>query len=141
MPEKDLIFESKIKYVGIFSFKEFYKFCYDWLVDESGLKVIEKKYEEKIIGDAKNIESEWEGTKKVSDYFKFEVIVKFKLVNVSEVEVTQGGAKVKANKGEVGISVKAHLIKDYDGKWEVSPFKKFLRGTYEKYIIPSRVEQ
>ncbi len=141
MSEKDLIFESKVKYVGVFSFKDFYKFCYDWLVDETGLTVVEKKYEEKILGDAKNIEAEWECTKKVSDYFKFEIIVKFRLVNVTEVEVNLGGAKVKANKGEVNIAVKATLIKDYDGKWEVSPFKKFLRGTYEKWVIPSRIEQ
>lgn len=140
MPEEDKIFESKVKYVGVFSFKDFYKFCYEWLQDEEGLSVVEKKYEEKILGDVKNIEAEWEGTKKVSDYFKFKVEVKYRLINISEVEVSQGGAKIKANKGEVGISVKAILVKDYDGKWEISPFKKFLRGTYEKYIIPARIE-
>ena len=56
MAEKDIIFSSKIKYGGIFSFKDFYRFCYDWLVDETGLGVVEEKYAEKLEGDAKMIE-------------------------------------------------------------------------------------
>ena len=27
------------------------------------------------------------------------------------------------------------LVKDYEGRWEDEPLWKFLRGTYEKYII------
>ena len=39
MPEKETIFSSKVEYSGIFSFKEFYKFCYQWLKEETGLEV------------------------------------------------------------------------------------------------------
>ena len=79
MAEAETIFSSKIKYAGVFNFKEFYQFCYDWLIQETGLAVIEGKYEEKIDGDAKNIEVEWEGKKKITDYFQFKIKVKFRL--------------------------------------------------------------
>src|SRR3972149_779782 len=90
MPEKETIFSSKIKSTGIFSFKDFYKFCYDWL---------------------------------------------------REVEINQGGAKVKTNQGSVETEIKGILVRDYEGKFETSAFKKFLRGIYEKWVIPSAIEE
>ena len=50
MAEKDIQFSGKIKQKGIFDFKKFYNFAYDWLRDE-GYKVIEKNYTEEITGD------------------------------------------------------------------------------------------
>ena len=43
MPEKDKVFANKIKYKGVFNFSEFYRFCYDWLVNEAGLLVPDKE--------------------------------------------------------------------------------------------------
>ncbi len=142
MPEKETVFSSKVSYTGIFSFKEFYKFCYDWLKDETGMNPLaEMKYEEKLIGELKNILVKWKGEKKVTDYFKFEVEVEFKIEGLSNVEITQGGAKVSTNKGKVAITIKGNLIRDYDGKFEMSAYKKFLRSIYEKWVIPARVEE
>lgn len=141
MAEKDTIFSSKIKYAGIFNFKDFYQFCYQWLSDEAGLTVEEEEYSEKISGPVKNIDIKWKGSKKVSDYFKNEVKVEFKILAMSEVEINQGGNKVKTNKGEVSVKVKGILVKDYEGKFETTAKMKFWRGIYEKWIIGSRVEE
>ena len=138
--EKDTVFSSKIKYDGIFSFKDFYKFCHDWLSDEFGLTVAEEKYAEKLSGDIKNIDVEWAGSKKVSDYFKFVVPVKFKITALSNVEIVQDGIKMKTNKGSVEVSIKGVINKDYDGKFDPSPTKKIIRGLYEKWVITSRVD-
>ena len=75
MAEKDVIYESKMKYSGIYNFSNFYKFCYDWLSDETGLDVSEDKYKESVSGESKDIEIEWSGTRKITDYFKFEIKV------------------------------------------------------------------
>ena len=48
MSEKETIFSSKAKHKGVFTFKDFYKFCYDWLTEETGLYIAEGKYEEKV---------------------------------------------------------------------------------------------
>lgn len=142
MAEKDKLVSNKIKYDGIFSFKDFYKFCYDWLSEETGLFLSEKKYKEKLSGDSKNIEIEWSGFREVSDYFKFEIEVKFNIIGLSNVEATNlDGKKIKTNKGSVELSIKGNLIKDPKGKFEKNGFLKFLRGVYEKMIISSRVEQ
>lgn len=141
MAEKDIIFSSKIKYTGIFSLKDLYLFCYDWLKEETDLILSEKKYKEKIVGDTKNVEIIWEGERKVTDYFKFEIKVEFMILGMKKVEINQAGRKISANQGQIEIKVKGTLIRDYEGKFEKSSTQKFWRSIYEKWIIPSRIEQ
>ncbi|HEA46174.1 MAG TPA: hypothetical protein ENH99_00110 [Candidatus Pacearchaeota archaeon] len=142
MAEKDTIFSSKIKHVGIFSFKHFYRFCYDWLKEETQLDPLsERKYEEKIVGDAKEMNIEWKGERKITDYFKFEVDVKFTVRALKDIEINQGGAKIKTNQGSVKVEIKGVLVRDYDGKFETTALKKFMRSIYEKWVIPTRIEE
>jgi hypothetical protein len=141
MAEKDKIFSSKVKYDGVMDFKEFYKFCYQWLTEETGLDVIENKYAEKITGDSKGIKVEWTGTRKITDYFKFQVEVKFEVLNLTNVEISQDGKKLKMNKGSVEISIKGTLVRDYEGKFERTSTQKFMRSIYEKWVIYSRIKE
>lgn len=140
MSEEETVFSSKIKYNGIFSFKDFYKFCHDWLTEETGLDIVETKYDEKLSGDSKEIEVEWAGEKEINDYFKFKSKIGMKIKGLTKVEINQGGVKVSTNSGSIEVSIKGVLIKDYDGKFETSAFKKFLRAIYEKWVIPSTID-
>jgi len=141
MAEYDKILSTKIKYSGFFNFRDLYQFCHDWLVEDFGLDVTEKKYQEKLAGDAKEVEIEWEGYKKVTDYFKFKVSVKYRIIGLKNVEINQGGKKIKTNDGSVEIRLAGTLIRDYAGKFETNAFRKFLRSVYEKWVIPSRIDQ
>ena len=141
MAEKDIIFSSKIKYTGIFDFAEFYKFCYNCLTGETELLLSEKKYVEKLSGDSKNIDIEWDGFRKITDYFQFDAKVIFRILGLTKVEITEGGKKVNTNKGSVEISIKGILTKDYKGKFETNAFNKFLRSIYEKWVITGRIDQ
>jgi len=142
MAEKDKIFSSKIKYNGIVSFADFYKFCYDWLKGEAGFDPLnEEKYSEKLIGDAKNIDIEWTGSREISDYFNFDIKVVFKIIGLTNIEISDNGQKVKTNKGSVEVSTKGTLVRDPKGKFEKSPFLKFLRARYEKAVIPERMDE
>jgi hypothetical protein len=123
------------------NFKEFYKFCYQWLTEESLLDLMEGKYAEKISGDSKGIDVEWTGARKVTDYFKFQIDVKFKVLNLTNVEITQDGKKIKMNNGSVEISIKGTLVRDYEGKFEKTPTQKFMRAIYEKWVIYSRIKE
>lgn len=139
--EKDQIFISKIKYDGVFSFKDFYKFCYDWLNEEIIFEVIEEeKYAEKVAGSSKNIDVVWNCSKKISDYFKFAAKIEFRILGLSKVEMNQGGAKISSNKGSVEVKAKGFLVKDWNGKFEKSATKMMWRSIYEKLIIPHRVD-
>ncbi|MCK5625099.1 hypothetical protein KAI04_04625 [Candidatus Pacearchaeota archaeon] len=141
MAEKENVFSSKIKYDGVVLFKDFYKFCYEWLKDETELDVAETKYTEKIAGPKKDIDIEWIGTRKVTDYFKFQIKATFRILGLENVETTQNGVKLKTNQGSVEVKISGTLIRDYDGKFEVNSNRKFMRSIYEKWVIPSRIQQ
>lgn len=141
MPEKEVIFSSKIKFQGIYNFEDFYRFCYDWLTDDASLIVGEDHYKEKLIGDGKNVEIEWTCFRKITDYFKFEVKVAYRILGMTKVEVQKDGGKIKMNKGTIELGVKGALVRDYQGKFEKTGTQKFLRGIYEKWVIPSRIDQ
>jgi hypothetical protein len=139
MAEKDKILAEKVKHSGIFSFSELYEYLYDWFSDES-YKVREKKYTEKILGDSKTIEIEWENERKISDYFKFQIKLTWLITGLKKVEVKKEDQKVTMNSGTVEIKFSAMLIKDYESRWENQPFWKFLRGVYDRYIIRTRID-
>lgn len=139
MAEKDSVFSTKVKYTGIWDFKQIYRFLYDWFSDH-GYKIIEKGYTEKIKADGKEIEVKWEATRKISDYFKFLIKVDWLILGMTETEVQKEGVKMKINKGYIELKIAAVLIKDYEHRWESSAFLKFLRGIYDRYIIKGRIE-
>jgi hypothetical protein len=136
MTEKEDVYSTKIKYNGIFNFRTFYKFCYDWLVDETGISNLgEIKYAEKLTGTQKDVDFEWKGSVKFDDYFKKEYVITFKIIAIAPVEITQGGAKIQTNKGALEMKVKGTIVTDYDGRYDSSSFRKFLRDIYDKWIV------
>jgi hypothetical protein len=106
-----------------------------------GLSVSEGKYVEKLDGDSKSIDVDWKGSSKITDYFKFEIDVSLRIIGLTKVELNQEGKKIKTNKGNVEISIKGILVRDYQGKFESTPFRKFLRSIYEKWVITSKIDQ
>jgi len=140
MAEKDKVFEGKTSTTGIFDFKQTYRFLYDWFIDKE-YKLHEKKYSEKIKPNGKEIEITWEAKRKISDYFRFIIKSKWRILGMTDVEVQKEGAKVKMNKGQLEVKFSAILVKDYEHRWENSSFLKFLRGVYDRYIIKGRIDK
>jgi hypothetical protein len=139
MAEKEQVLKEKVTYAGVFDFKGLYACAHKWLKNEN-YWIVEDKYTEKVAGSTKDILIEWTASKKLSDYFKVEIKVKFDIADLSDVEIEIDGKKKKANKGKVEIEIKGNLIRDPDSKWEERPVWRFLRDTYNKYIIPKRAE-
>ncbi len=142
MSEKDKIFSTGVKWVGVANWRSFYRFCYDWLMEETRMNWIqEEKYEEKLNGNMKDIDVKWVGPKKMTDYFRLWLEVKFEIRDLVDVELNKDGQKINANKGRFKIIVDGFLERDYQGKFERGAIEKFLRGIYERWVIPSRIDQ
>lgn len=140
MAEKELVTKEKLDYSGLFNFSELYTFAYRWLDVEEDMGVVEKRYNEKIAGNAREIFIEWEASKKLSDYYKISFTIKFDIKDLSDVEVEIEGKKKKMNKGKVSVDIKAYLVIDPNGEWEATPFYRAMRDFYNKYIIPARIK-
>ncbi len=139
MAERDRIYRGKLKQKGIFIFKDFYEFLFDYLMDEN-YDVFEDKYTERVDGDTKQIEIKWTAIKEVTDYFRYEITFYWIVQNLKKVKVKREGKEVTMDSGSIEIKFDAILQKDYENRWENNAFLKFLRGIYDRYIIRSRVD-
>ncbi len=138
MAEKEQIIQEKLDYSGIFDFKSFYSYAHSWFIEEN-YGVVEEKYSEKVSGNSRDILIEWMASKRLSDYFKIEIKIKFEIKDLTDVEVEIDGQRKKMNKGKVKGDIKGLIVKDPDSKWDSTPFSRFMRDTYNKYIIPGRI--
>lgn len=139
MSEIRPVYDTKVVHSGIFDFKDFYNFLYEWFRSLDYV-VLEEKYSEKIKPAGKEVEVLWLCLKKINDYFRFRVKVRIFITRMVEVEITEEGVKISKNKGEIEVKFSGSLESDYENKWEESPIMKFFRGLYDKYIIKSKIE-
>jgi hypothetical protein len=141
MAEKDNVAKEKVKYSGLGDFKSMYKYAREWLENE-GLNVSEDSYSEKVSGNSKEIEMEWTASRKMTDYFKMTLKLKWRILGLSDVEVEIEGKKKQMNKfGDISIDIKGILEKDYNSKWENTSTQKFFKDVYHKFVIPRRVDE
>ena len=141
MAERDLIIKEKVKYVGYADFKNLYSYAHDWIKGEQYI-LTEDVYTEKVKGNGKDLEILWTATKKITDYFKIELILKWRIFGMEDVEVEVDGKKKKMNKFvELGIEIKGSLFKDYGNQWNKSATTRFFKELYHKYVIPARTDQ
>jgi len=135
----DLLSDEKITFEGIFDLKETYKHAYQWLQLRK-FDVAEKKYKEKVKDSGKDLEIEWTATKDYDEYTKIELKIKWETIALDDVEVVVNNKKKKMNKGELTVTVTANLVKDWQDKWETSPFLQFMKGFYEKYLYNKTID-
>jgi len=139
MADKEEILKEKVEHNGLVDFSSFYSFAHSWFKEE-GYGVNEEKYSEKTGGDTRELDIEWKAWKDLSDYFKFEMKLRFEVRAMSDVEVEIDGQKKSMNKGKLSAEITGTLIYDKNSKWDTSPFVRFMRDVYNKYVVPSRVE-
>lgn len=141
MVEKDNITKEKVKYSGLVSFKDAYKFARE-ILDEGGYGVSEDSYSEKVSGNSKEIEISWAASKKLSDYYKSVLKIKWRVLGLSDVEVEVDGKRKNMNKvADLSIEVSGVLERDYDNKWEGSSMQKFFKEVYNKYVVVERTRE
>ena len=140
MAEKSEVYSQKIKQKGFWNYTELYNFCFSWLEDE-GFGVSEKEYTEKVSSFGKEINIKWEASKGVTDYFKYKIEVSWHILGMKEAEIERDGKKETTNKGEVEIKILATMIRDPEDRWEKKPIWKFMRATYEKFIIKPTIDE
>jgi len=138
MAEKEKIIKEKLEHAGLFDYGAFYSFAHSWFKEEK-YGVTEEKYAEKVSGNKRNIDIEWKATKELSDYYKFEMKIKFLIKDLTDVEVELNGKKEKMNQGKTEVEVTGYLIKDHKSKWDTSAFSRFMRDFYNNHIVPSRI--
>ena len=141
MSEKDYIARSiKVRQQAVFDMAELYKVMFRWF-SQHNYDFQEKQYMQRQSPDgSRHLEIGWQTARKISDYIKFHIDIKFLVLGLSSVDVDINSMKRKTNKGDVEMRFDAWLELDYEGKWEGNPVTKFVRDIYNKLVIKSRIE-
>jgi hypothetical protein len=134
MPERDQVIDKyRIQYEGLFSVSELYKLVETWF-EERNYDKREIKNVEIVKPDGKYIEIDIEPWKKISDYAKVVIHLKYIMKNITEVEIERDNLKVKLNQGILILIFDAWIETDHEGRWENKPTFFFLRTVFDKYI-------
>ena len=126
-----IVKEIKLTKDGTFDFENMYKIIKDWYSFHQ-YDFFEKEYSDVIKEDSKDIKAHFNSEKKISDYVKYEVQIKLTVKNHRIVVAPD--KKKKLVHGELIISISSSIKSDFEGQWEEKPFKKFIRGIYDKFI-------
>jgi hypothetical protein len=140
MAQKEQVYKEKITQIGYWDYGEVYAMLYNWLKD-NGYNISEDSYKEKLSSNGKEILIEWKAGKKVTDYFKYNITLSWHILGMKDAEVEIDGKKTKTNKGELEVTFRGTIIKDYESQWESKIIWKFLRGMYEQYIIKKTIDE
>lgn len=132
--KRKVIDELKLSYEGLFDAKELY-WMIDYWVIEKGYDKKELKNVERITPTGKYVEVWIMPWRKITDYAKYEIKMRMRMFNVTDVVVERGGVKLKLNKGKIDFIFDGYLITDYEGRWEQKPLFYFLRAVFDKYIF------
>jgi len=143
MVEKDFIAKEpglRVRQKGIFDMGELYKVMFRWFAQHN-YDFQEKEYIDKVQPNGSRVlEIGWWSYRKISDYVKFRIKVKFLIVGLKDIEIEVDGMKRKTNSGDCEVRFISWIETDYEGKWEANPITKFFREFYNKYIMRSKIE-
>jgi hypothetical protein len=138
---KTIVGGITIKWKGIFDLDELYKNMKYWLdynsFGDHENNFQEKKYVERVKGDAKQIEIKWIAQRNLGDYFAYVINIKFFIIGLKDIEVEVGGRKQKTKHGEVKIKISSELILDRQNTWNV----KLFQDMYERFIVNNNIEE
>lgn len=144
----------RVKYKDVFSIKAFYEALHEWLLEyewkdlEEGSDKYERFYGERVRQDrSKEIWIRWRTCKKApdADYLTYYLDFDFHSPAIVTMEVIKEGKKLKTNKGELELTLRAFIEENYKETMEGHPFLKhfkdlFAKRIYNKTIVERKKE-
>jgi len=136
MPVNIPVHEStpQIKYRGLCDFQGLLSAMRQWIVDQGyTFNEFEYKYKpaEHEIG--------WNGTRNLTNFFQFQVIVYFHVWDYKDVEVVKDGKKTTLQNVRMLIEITGTLVVDYKGLFEKTSFLLAIRDFLMKYVWRKKI--
>ncbi|MFH1641533.1 MAG: hypothetical protein ABIC04_01405 [Nanoarchaeota archaeon] len=159
--------EIKVKYSDVLHLKNLYVMLHEYLYEEGWMGMpkaqggptgyasvshanIEKLYLEKFCQKGlhkggKEMWLWWRFVKapesKFNQYFRYRLDVDFHMVYMTDLEIMHQGKKMKVQKGEIEIIMRAYIESDYNGEWAKHWFLKHFMDLYESRILSTELEK
>jgi hypothetical protein len=133
MGEMRLLMDKTVSYQGLFRMDELYKTIMKSM-QERGYFIIEKRNQEDVFEEGKQIVLQIEPVKTLNDYAKSRMKIKLTANNLKDKVVKIDGHPQKLQQGKVDMQFFAVLETDYRNKWQDSGFKLVFRTISDKFI-------
>lgn len=129
-----------VRYRGLFDYDGLYNVMVQW-IKARGYWFHERAYKHKVptaLGAEQEIE--WDAEKKITDYYKFTIGIKWHLWEITEVEVVKEGVKKVLTNARLEIKINGNLEIDWERRMGSSTFWTIVSDWYHKYIIRREIE-
>ncbi len=135
----------RVKYKDVFDLKGFYEALHEWLLEngwkdqQTNLDYWENYYGERIAqGGMREIWIQWRPWKASSEDMMLEYYLDFDwhCIAITNTEIVRDGKKIKLNKGEVELKIRAYIEKTYEKKLNPSKEDLAKMGFLERLISP-----
>ncbi len=132
--------KQTIRYKGLFDFDGLYNVIVQWMKARR-YWFHETIYKHKVPSPAgAEQEITFKGDKKITEFYKYEVTVKFHLWDMTEVEVEIDGVKKTLTSARLEISLNGKMLIDFEGRYGKTNFLVELRDFMLKYILRRDIE-
>ncbi len=150
----------KVKFKDVFEFKSFYEELWEWCKEhgwkdwETEGENFERFYGERVTtGGIKEIWIRWrpyktaEGSPGVKQngkdlaYLTYYLDIDFHILGLGSAEIVKDGKKIKTDKGEIEISIKAFIEKNYEYEFEKHSLLKGVLDVFSSRIYKKKLEE
>ncbi|RME78369.1 hypothetical protein D6774_01415 [Candidatus Woesearchaeota archaeon] len=147
--KKEKIADFSIVYKDVFSWEWLYKTVHTWLNDEGwqapegGDKWKEKNFIQRNLPFGKEIWIWWRLQKKRGKYIMTYLDVEYHVLGMNDTEILHEGKKIKVQKGEVEVFIKAYIQRDPKGEISTLPWmrSKMVKNWFEKRWYKAEYDQ
>jgi len=112
---------GRIRYNGLVDLGEFFRFAREWFNTHKYL-FVERSAKHKYGSGGLDKEYEWVADKKVYDYLRYDLLIRFRIKDIIDVEVIREGEKQKLQQCRMAI--------EFEGKLTYDPFGRFGKGLF-----------
>ena len=141
MAERTIVVDSLVlNYQGIFNLNEFYRIT-DKYFREKGFDKYEKRNEEQVLKDQRQISIQIEPWKKINDYAKEVIKMNYNFTNIKDVTVVKDKHRVVLQQGKVSIKMMGYLETDWEHKWEGNAVLFFIRAIFDQFIYKIQTDK
>jgi hypothetical protein len=125
----------KLRFKGVYDMKGLLSLVYKWYI-ENKYEYHEKLYKDKIeTAFGNEIEIKMEGTKKVTEYYMYQIFVEFHQWESKDITVKVNGKDVHMMQGRIEIKISGKLITDWQNQFKKGTIWEKAQDFMEKNVI------
>lgn len=124
----------KIEQHGLYDLNRLYSEMKKWFMDNNYIYT-EKENTTNVKDKGTEVKMMMSGERKVTDYFKFEIEVKFLIIEMEKVKYKDK----LLDRGKLLAFITATMYLDYRHKWAKNKLSKFLRFIYNNFLIRNQI--